>query len=318
MAQELKDFATEQQFRGKGPLSVAVVVTECAKGLLAAEVAGGSPAFPIDPNSLLAESGTQVRGLNSKAVQAVLARHGIEHILSSEGGRTSRGSVGKMRQYVAFLNEQAQDGKLNLEAIEAFWAGQVNDFLAGKPFVLKLDAAWGVRASVHHLSSQAIDRQRGAGGSMFLGTMMQHLVGAKLDVLLGAGKVEHHSANQSDQKPGRHGDFDVEDVAIHVTSAPSEALVRKCVENLGKNKRPMIITTPRGLLTAEGLLGNVDLAHRVDVIEFEQFIATNVFEIGKFSGEGRAIAFAQIVEAYNAIIDKYETPSLKIELTAGR
>jgi hypothetical protein len=318
MTDQLKDFAIEQKFKGKGPLSVAIVVTEFAKGRVAVEAEGGSTAFPIDPDSLLANSGTQVSGLNSKAVQAVLTRHGIEQVLSSEGGRTSRGSVGKMQQYVAFLNQWEKDGTLDLDAAETFWADQVKDFLSGKPFVLKLDAAWGVRASVRHLSAQAIDRQRGAGGTMFLGTMMQHLVGAKLDVLLGKGKVEHHSANQSDQKPGRHGDFDVEDVAIHVTSAPSEALVRKCAENLGKNKRPIIITTPRGLLTAEGLLANVDFGNRVDVIEFEQFIATNVFEIGRFSGAGRAVAFTQIVEAYNAIIDLYETPSLKIELTAGR
>lgn len=318
MANTLQQFADENNFIGKGPLSVAVFVTEIARTLLAAEAAGGSKAFPIDTNSLLAESGTQIRGINSKAVQTILKRNGVEAVLSSEAGRTSRGSVNNMQQYVGFINEQAAAGTLDIGQAEAFWIGRVNAFLSGKPFVLKIDAAWGVRASVRHLTDQAIHRQKGAGGSMFLGTLMQHLVGAKLDVLLGLGTIEHHSANQSDQKVSRHGDFDVEDVAIHVTSAPTEMLVRKCSENLGKGKRPVIVTTQKGLLTAEGLLTNVGLGERVDLIEFEQFIATNVFELAKFSSPGRIITFQSIVDAYNAIIDDYETPSLKIQMTSGK
>lgn len=318
MAKTLEQFADENNFIGKGPLSVAVFITEHARNLVAAEIAGGSKAFPIDTNSLLAESNTQIRGISSKAVQTILRRNGVEAVLSSEAGRTSRGSVNNMQQYVAFLNEQAASGSMDMSQAEAFWIARVNAFLSGKPFVLKVDAAWGVRASVRHLTEQAVHRQKGAGGSMFLGTLMQHLVGAKLNVLLGLGMVEHHSASQSDQKENRHGDFDIEDVSIHVTSAPTEMLVKKCSENLGKGKRPVIVTTQKGLHTAEGLLANVGLSDRVDLIEFEQFIATNVFELAKFSSPGRIVTFQSIVNAYNAIIDDYETPSLRIQMTSGK
>src|SRR5690348_4220737 len=90
----LKDFAAKKKFLGKGPLSVALVITKHAQ----------AKGLPLDPNQLITEGGGQVRGLGKDPVQVILARHGITKLLASEGGRTSRGSMGKMQQYVAFLN----------------------------------------------------------------------------------------------------------------------------------------------------------------------------------------------------------------------
>ncbi|WP_430755110.1 DUF4928 family protein [Magnetovirga frankeli] len=56
------------------------------------------------------------------------------------------------------------------------------------------------------------------------------------------------------------------------------------------------------------------LGERIDVFEIEQFIALNLYELGKFGAEGRRIAVDDLVMRYNAIIDAVETdPSLKIE-----
>ncbi|HHA2459867.1 DUF4928 family protein [Stenotrophomonas muris] len=314
--EDLAAFSQTNKIRGKGALAVMLVINEHAKK------AAASGAL-LNENDLLTEQGGQVLGLGRSAVQAILARHNITRVLAEEGGRTSRGSIGFMRLYVAFLNEQAAvRGSVNLDESEAFWIRRVEAFFAGKPFVMKLDSAWSIRTAVRYLTGQAEARQKEAGGTMFLGTMMQHLVGAKLQTVLpeeDKAKVIHHGSNQSDQKPDRHGDFDLEDVAIHVSTAPSESLIRKCGENLGKGKRPVIITTRKGLATAEGLLENAGLADRVDVVEFEQFIATNVFEFGRFTSEGRRDIFQRIVDAYNDVVDKHETdPSLRIEMTGGK
>src|SRR4051812_35120667 len=91
---ELERFASEKGFRGQGPLSVALVVTQHAK----------ETGLPLNPGKLVTEGGGQVLGLGRGAVQGVLKRHGIERILAAEGGRTSRGSLGNMREYVVFLN----------------------------------------------------------------------------------------------------------------------------------------------------------------------------------------------------------------------
>lgn len=303
----LEEFARIQKFRGKGPLCVALVVTDHAKNM----------SLPLNPDDLLTEQGGQVLGLGVARVQAVLRRHGIERILAAEGGRTSRGSINNMRAYVKFLNSLASESSFVLEDVEEFWIKRVEEFFAGKPFKLKLDSSLGIRAVVRNLLLQAEDRQKKASGTMYQGTMMQHLVGAKLDLLYGEGSVVHHGANTSDQNPGRTGDFDLGDTSIHVSISPTEALIRKCGDNIAAGRKPIIVTTgKRSVEVAEGLSGNVGLADRIDVIEFEQFLATNIYELGEFEQSKRKSKVQELVKHYNRIIETYETdPSLKIEVT---
>jgi len=82
--------------------------------------------LPLDADALLTEGGGQVLGLGRGAVQAILNRHGITRVLAAEGGRTSRGSIGNMRDYVAFLNTLARQGAVDLDAVEDFWIARVD------------------------------------------------------------------------------------------------------------------------------------------------------------------------------------------------
>jgi hypothetical protein len=41
----------------------------------------------------------------------------------------------------------------------------------------------------------------------YVGAILQHLVGAKLDVVLGNGKITHHGFSVADQPSERKGDF---------------------------------------------------------------------------------------------------------------
>ncbi len=120
---ELANFAAQNGFRGEGPLSVALVVTQHARVM----------GLPLDPEELITEGGGQVLGLGKGAVQAVLKRHGISRVLASEGGRTSRGSLHNMRRYVAFLNGQAQRGEVDPDTAEAFWIERVHEFFLENP-----------------------------------------------------------------------------------------------------------------------------------------------------------------------------------------
>jgi hypothetical protein len=136
----------------------------------------------------------------------------------------------------------------------------------------------------------------------------------KLDRALGPGKFEHNSYSTSDQQSGRSGDFFLGDVAIHVTTSPGEAVIERCRDNLNDGFRPLPVTGQRGVTVAEGLAGNAGLADRIDVFEVEQFIALNLYELGKFVADGRRVAVSDFVTRYNEIIDDVETdPSLKIE-----
>ena len=59
------------------------------------------------------------------------------------------------------------------------------------------------------------------------------------------------------------------------------------------------------------IASNAGLADRIDIFEVEQFIALNLYELGKFGADGRRIAVSDFVTRYNEIIDDVETdPSL--------
>ncbi len=307
----LTRFAKEHGFQGKGPLCVALVITDHAR----------QSGLPLDPTNLITDGGGQVLGLGKGRVQEILKRHGIQRVLASEGGRTSRGSLGNMRAYVDFLNALARKTgpAPDLDLIERFWIARVQAFFAAKPFLLRMDGSLGLRAVLRSLMTQAEARQKDMPGTMFLGTLMQHLVGAKLDLVLGVGVIHHNGANTNDETSGRAGDFDVGDVSIHVSSAPGEALIRKCAANLDAGRRPVIVTTRRGASTAEGLADNAGILDRLDLLEFEQFLATNLYELGRFAAEQRRLTIAELVARYNAIVEIHETdPSLRIEMAQGR
>ena len=304
IAEALLSFARDNNMKGKGALCVALVVTRQAI----------NAGLPLDADALLTDNHGQVKLLGKAAVQNILRDHGIERILAEEGGRTSRGSVGNMQRYVAFLNDlnPSQD---DLKEIEEWWIDRVRAFFAGKPMVLRFDNAKSMRSAIRDLIEQAIKRQAEMPGTTFVGTVLQHLVGAKLSLILPT-PPEMHGASVADEVSGRDGDFILEDVVIHVTSAPTEALIRKCMHNLDSAKKPIIITTYRKVPIAEGLAETQGIANRLDVFDIEQFIAGNIYELGKFAVSGRKTTAEQLVGMYNRIIDECETdPSLKIDFS---
>ena len=269
----------------------------------------------MEPRKLLTEGGGQVVGLGKSAVQSILSEHGIDRVLAEEGGRTSCGSVGNMRKYSAFLNDLHAKGLADLDAIEKWWIEQVQMFFAGKPFVWHFDSSKSLRAVIRDLLAQAQQRQSKSRGATFVGTMLQHLVGAKLNLLLGS-EVQHHGASVADDPSGREGDFLIEDVAIHVTTVPSEALVQKCERNLGNSLKPMIITTHKGVGLAEGLSEQAGIGERLDVFDAEQFLAGNLYELGKFAQAGRRTTADRLIREYNQIVDECEIdPSLRISIS---
>ena len=301
----LHAFVTEKKFKGKGPLCVALVVTQHARNM----------GLPLDHTKLITAGGGQVLGLGKGAVQSILSQHGITRILAAEGGRTSRGSLGNMRQYVACLNTLHTQGLVDLDAIEDFWINQVHQFFAGKPFKIKLDASRSLRTVVRDVLEQARDRQKNSPGVYYAGAVMQHLVGAKLECALGIGRFEHNSFSTADAPSRRAGDFVLEDVAFHVTTSPGEAVIEKCRDNLNDGLRPILVTTQKGITVAEGLAENASISDRIDLLEIEQFIAVSLYEISQFKAADHKAAVTHLVERYNAIVQAVETdPSLMIEI----
>jgi len=303
--ERLEAFRSEARINGKGALAVVLVVTRHAK----------ERGFPLIPSDLITKEQGQVLGLGKAAVQAILGDHGLIRVLAEEGGRTSRGSLGNMQRYVAFLNQLYSAGLADLPAIEAWWIERVKDFFAGKGFTLNFDSSKSLRYIVNDLLSQAIKRQKEATGTMYAGAVLQHLVGAKLAIMLGDEVVVRHGFSVADTSSSREGDFAIEDVCIHVTTAPSESLMGKCLDNLNSGLRPVIITISDSVEGALSLAKIKSIDNRVDIIEASQFIATNLYEWSKFKPGGRRVTVEALVEKYNAIVMACETdPGLRISL----
>jgi hypothetical protein len=178
----LSEFRDAKGFKGKGQLAVALHITRVAK----------NQGLPLDAATLRTEKSGQVQGLSKSAVQAVLADYGIERVLAEEGGRTSRGSLGNMEDYVTFLNQLHQDGLSNLDLIESWWIDRVKEYFSSKPFVLHYDPGKSLRSIISDLLEQAVKRQKDNPGVTYAGTMLQHLVGAKLEMILPEDKHPQH------------------------------------------------------------------------------------------------------------------------------
>lgn len=306
LEKRLTEFRDANSLRSKGQLAVMLHITR-----LAAE-----NGLPIDPETLRTDREGQVKGLGKGRVQNILKGHGITRVLAEEGGRTSRGSLGNASDYAIFLNALHTEKMDDLAAIEKWWIARVQDYFSSKPFTLKFDPSKSLRSIVSDLLAQAMKRQKDNPGTTYAGTVLQHLVGAKLDLILPEEKrVAHHGANVADGPTARAGDFVLDNVAIHVTTAPSEALIRKCKANIEAGLRPVIVTIAESRAGVESLAKGFDIDGRIDVIEAEQFIATNILEWSHFQGQQQRSEITRLLTAYNNIISACETdPSLHVAI----
>lgn len=297
------------KFLRKGGLCVALVITKAAK----------LRGLPLNPELLRTNEGGQVAGLGKAAVQAILAEYGITKVLAEEGGRTSRGSLGLMAAYVECLNKMSQDGVVSLDDVLAWWLEKVRLHFASEGPRFHFDIGKSLQANIEDLLIQARDLQAEAGGANYVGAMLQHLVGAKLDTVLGKGAIQHHGSSVADLHTERKADFEIEAVAIHVTTNPSEALIRKCAADLQDGLKPVVIAVEESVSGAAFLLRNVDLNDRVDVLDICQFLTAHIYERSLFKSATYKVTLSALLERYNEIVSFCETdPSLRINLGTVR
>ena len=299
------EFQSEYNPTTKGPLALLIQLTRMAR----------SKTFPLDPDDFLTENKGQVAGLGGANLKKILKEYGITQTLAAEGGRTSRGNIGLMRKYITFLNSCNEF--IDLEALEAHWAERIREYFRNQPFMLTADPSRTICASLEELFDQARKRQKQNPGTQYLGAILQHLVGAKLSLLLPSDKFRIHGASVADSPTDRSGDFVVNNTIIHCTTAPGEPLIQKCRANIHASCLPVIITIYDRVKTALDLAVDADLSGRIEVWDIQQFISTNISEHSLFDGAARNAKLADIIEKYNAIIAEVETdPSLRIEFEA--
>ena len=302
--ERLRAFQIENNIVTKGPLSLVVQFTRMVSGRT----------FPLNPDDYQTRSKGQVAGLGGSKLKKILREYGIAQLLASEGGRTSRGSMRLMIKYVDFLNAWNAEEPVDFIVIEEFWAEQVREYFRNQPFILTSDTSKTFGANLEELFEQAKRRQTQNPGTQYLGIVLQHLVAAKLSVILPEGSFEIHGASVADAPTERSGDFVINDTIIHCTTAPGEPLIEKCRVNLRGGCHPVIITIFDRVRTALDLASDAGLDGRVEVWDIQQFLSANIYEHSLFNEANRNSTIADIVDKYNEIILKKETdPSLRIE-----
>lgn len=305
--EKLRLFQSENNIVTKGPLSVVVQFTRMVR----------EKEFPLDPSDFKTEKEGQVAGLGGGNLKKILRDHGITQQLSSEGGRTSRGSMGLMIKYVDFLNTRNAEEPVNFDEIEAFWAEQVREYFRNQPFVLTADASKTVGANLDELFEQARKRQKQNPGTQYLGTVLQHLVAAKLCLILPEGSFEIHGASVADAPTARSGDFVINKTIIHCTTSVGDLLINKCKANIANGFRPVIITIFERVQTALNQIEDAGLSGRIEVWDIQQFLSSNIHEHSLFDEGKQNATLGTIIENYNQIVHEKETdPSLRIEFEA--
>jgi hypothetical protein len=305
LQEHLKIFQKEERINSKGSLAVVLYLSRLAQ----------DQGLPLNPDSLVTEKGGQARGLGVTVVNKILQEHSINRRLAKETDRTSRGSMELKVRYINFLNALNQDSIADLSQIESWWIERIKDYFNARPFRLHYDTSVSFRTVIKDLLGQAAARRRENPGMNYAGIILQHLVAAKLSLILPPNTLNFHGASIADASTGRQGDIFIDDVVIHCTNAPSEALIEKCGENLRAGLRPMIITVFDRVFQAELIATDRGMEGRIDVLGFEQFIASNVYELSQFKASARKITVGRIIEAYNQIVSECENdPSLRVEL----
>lgn len=272
--------------------------------------------LPFDDVMLLSPKGSQVAGLNGAAINKVLRNHGVTQMVGTEAGRTSRGTPALAKFYFEFINEMYLKFEMRadeLDDVEAWWVERFVDFFNSQPFKLNYDASKNLASVIRNLLDQALLRQKKSPGKTYVGAVLQHLVGAKLELALPELKIVHNGASVADTVSSRSGDFVIDNAIIHCTTAPGEALLRKCSANLQAGLNPIILTTTNKISVAEGLAENIGIEGRVEIMDALQFLAANLYEMSLFQGAERKITVFRLIKKYNEIVAEHEAdPSLRI------
>lgn len=298
----LVTFKDEKGFVGVGAMGTALIITRRAR----------REGLPLDPGALNTPGGGQVAGLSGKNINGILKEHGLTQQVGTESGRTSRGTPTLAKLYAGFLNS-ANLSPTDLEHIEGWWVARFVDYFNSQPFRLNYDTSRSLAAVIQDLLGQAIVRQKKNPGTMYAGAVLQHLVGAKLELAMPSVTITHNGASVADAVSSRSGDFVLDNAIIHCTMAPGDALMQKCNDNLRSGAQPIILTVGKGVGTAQGLAESHGLEGRVEVMDALQFLAANLYEMSFFRAADRRVKVVELVKKYNEIIAANEADaSLRI------
>lgn len=269
--------------------------------------------FPLSQSDYVTKK-NQVKTSGS-LIEHILQRHGISRKYASEGGRTTRGTRPAAEALVQALHSvsaltQLTDSERSgvLDALQAFLIAKVRAFFDRQRLEVEISLQVSALQNIAVVLDAARERK-------VAGAVAQHLVGAKLQLRFPSQQVENHSHTTADIQLGRPGDFLIGDTTFHVTVSPTEAVVKKCAENLRQGYRTLLLVPETTLAAARQLVEIQGLKPLTAVYSIESFIAQNLEEISEFGQPKLRQSFKSFLETYNRRVAEAETDlSLLIDI----
>jgi hypothetical protein len=270
--------------------------------------------FPVTDRDYLTPR-NQVR-TSGERIRDILLGFGEDRLYASEGGRTTRGTRPAAERLVSALNEVKELGDLS-KPDRAGVAKSIQSWLfenGVKPYFnrkrievdIHLDKP-GSKIIADILETAA--KRKAAGG------VAHHLVGAKLALRYPNRTIDNYSYTTADLQLGRQGDYEVGDTAFHVTVAPMQGVVDKCVWNIRQGFRPILLVTEHKMEAARQMADMSGHADRIGINSLEQFVGQNIEEIGEFGKDALRRNVKALLEKYNERVAEKETDrSLLIEI----
>jgi len=272
--------------------------------------------IPISDDRLYSDGKSQVRGLSGSTISKILELHGETRLFTREGGRTSRGTIYLAAAFRDVLNSTQVYGSEPVNTsdisfqLEAFFTKCVRiDYFDKQRIAVDIDHTKPISAVVNDILKAAAERSDKPTGAV-----LQHLIGAKLQLRFPDEKIGMDRANAADLHTDREGDFQVGTTAFHVTTAPMEKLISRCIENKRAGYRPIILTLESKVLAARQMADNVSMSEQISVLAAETFIGNNIEEISIYDGDKIREGLARLIRTYNKRIENIEVDkSLMIE-----
>jgi hypothetical protein len=279
-------------------------------------------ALPITADMYRSDKESQVKGAGGRAMKNILASHGETRVFLAEGGRTSRGTLPLVDSLASVINSVVEshhaEALTPLDRVDLAWMLQAwfvskirQDFFDKEQLEVELDHRLPVAIAVVQILRAGIRR-----GGNTAGAVAEHLVGAKLQLRFPKAAIRSKSYTTADKQADEAGDFQVGDTAIHVTMSPSPALFdARCRKNLKDGYRPRVLVPADSVAAAVQLGKLAGLGDQVAVQSIEDFVGTNIEELGNFTAQGVRTGLRDLLEAYNSRIEGSEVDqSLRINV----
>lgn len=279
-----------------------------------------SQANTTDPGKFFGHR--SILGHTNTRIAKVLQNHGhadlVPQATHGEMGRTSTGTkvaglefIKLVRSALNVISDEAEKEEQG-DNLVAFLYARVFHLLTLYRELGGIDIPFVASESIATFISQLLDAHQTNPGAV-----LQHLVGAKLEIRFANQPLEinHNSSSSADVQTGRRGDFEVGSTVIHITKSASLDHYRKAWRNAESGRKVYLLVPNRILMGTTQLAEEYQtgFCKRVDVFSIEQFVAQNLDELALYDRTEALHQLNRLLSQYNELVDSYENDaSLKV------